>query len=56
MTGPLTAETLADKPTGYLCRLLGPDVISLSSEQEAIYRELDRRGTQCLPTQRVILG
>lgn len=55
-TGPLTAETLKNKPTGYLCRLLQPDVISLPSEQEAIYRELDRRGTQCLPTQRVILG
>ena len=55
-TGPLNAETLADKPTGYLCRLLSPDYITLPSEQEAIYRELDRRGTQCVATQRIIIN
>jgi len=46
-TGPLTPETLADKPTAYLCRLLGPDYITTPKEQEALYRELERRGATC---------
>lgn len=54
-TGPVNDQTVRDKPTGYLCRILGPDYISLPSEQEAIYRELERRGAQCVSTQRVIV-
>jgi hypothetical protein len=55
-TGPLNSDTLAGKPTGYLCRLLGPDYVTLPSEEEAIYRELERRGTQCVATNRVIIN
>jgi hypothetical protein len=55
-TGPLNSDTLADKPTGYLCKLLGPDYVTLPSEQEALYRELERRGTQCVATNRLIIN
>lgn len=55
-TGPINNDTIADKPTGYLCRLLGPEYITLPSEEEAIYRELERRDTQCVATNRVIIN
>ena len=54
-TGPINNETVRDMPTGYLCRILGPDYTSLPSEQRAIYAELERRGEQCMPTRRVVL-
>jgi|GEM_PF-5388801 len=54
-TGPINNQTVKDKPTDYLCRILGPDYISLPSEQEAIYRELEARGAQCVSTSRVIV-
>lgn len=54
-TGPLNSETVKSKPTGYLCRILGPDYLTMPSEQEAIYGELDRRGERCLPSQRIVI-
>lgn len=54
-TGPLNEETMADMPTSYLCRILSPDYISLPSEQLAIYKELERRGQQCVNTQQIII-
>lgn len=54
-TGPINNETVAGKPTAYLCRILSNDYLSLPSEQEAIYRELERRGEQCIPTSRIII-
>lgn len=57
-TGPINQETVADMPTGYLCRILDSDeYISLPSEQRAIYAELERRGEQCVDsTRRVIVA
>ena len=55
-TGPIDASSTREKPTGYLCRLLGPDYITSPAEQEAIYRELERRNMSCVSTQRIILG
>lgn len=55
-TGPVNERTVIDMPTGYLCRILGDDYISLPSEQRAIYGELERRGAQCVNhTQKVIV-
>jgi len=54
-SGPINDGTVASKPTGYLCQLLGPDYISMPSEQEAIFRELERRGAECLPSRRIVV-
>ncbi len=54
-TGPLNDGSVKSKPTDYLCRLLGPDYLTLPSEQEAIYRELENREAQCMASQRVIV-
>jgi hypothetical protein len=54
-TGPINSQTVVDKPTAYLCRILSDDYLSLPSEQEAIYRELERRGEECIPTSRIIV-
>ena len=54
-TGPLNQQTMKDMPSSFLCRILGPDYLSLPSEQLAIYKELERRGEQCIDTNRVII-
>lgn len=54
-TGPINEKTVSDKPSGFLCHMLSSQYITLPSEQIAIYRELERRGEQCVSTQRVII-
>ena len=41
-------EAVKEYPSGYLCRLLGPEYISTPQEQINIYRELEQRGERCV--------
>lgn len=42
-------QTVGDMPTGYLCSFLDPNTwITSDRERQAIFKELKRRGADCI--------
>jgi len=44
----VNSQSVKSMPTGYLCDLLSPTHITLTSERRAIFEELERRGAECV--------
>lgn len=54
-TGPVNTDSVREMPTGFLCDILSPNYVSLPSERRTIFSELERRGAECLPSQRIVI-